>query len=300
VKLVAALALAVLVPAAAAGSRIVAPGPVSALAFDGARVAFASGRSPGDCDRVRIWSPRTGAVVRVGRSTPCVTTSTGTGIAALSLAGSRVLWLHYTGGNIREWSLFTATVGAPRPRRLAFAARDVDAPAPIVVGEGDSRAGGLLPYAVDREVIALRADGTRMFSWAAPARVTALGARGQVLAVGLADGSIVVHDLAHGTSSELLESGPPTAVFVTGAGVAAQIGRTAVFSGRATYSATLPRGAVVRDADGLRALYTASGRVEEIDFASGTTRDLGAGGLAQLEGAHVATAGGRVVRVAAR
>jgi hypothetical protein len=88
-----------------------------ALAFDGVRLAYASGR------------------------------------AAVSIAGSRVLWLHYTGGNIREWSLFTATASAPSPLRLRSVARDVDAAAPIVLGEGDSRAGALLPYAVDRRVV---------------------------------------------------------------------------------------------------------------------------------------------------
>src|SRR5215210_8440013 len=193
VRLVVALVLAVLMPAAGAGAvgRSVAPGEVTALAFDGAWVAYASGRSRGDCDRVRVWNLRTGRVAALGRTTSCVQTSTGTAIAAVSAAGPRVVWLHYTGGNIREWSLFTATVVSPRPRRLSFVARSADAPAPIVLGEGDSRAGGLLPYAVDRRVVVLRADGTRSFSWTAPERVTAVGVRGTVLAVALADGRIV-------------------------------------------------------------------------------------------------------------
>ena len=300
VRLAVVLAFVVLVPAAAAGSRVVAPGPVSALAFDGTRLAYASGQSRGDCDRVRIWNLRTGAVARLGRTTACVETSTGTGIAALSIAGRRVLWLHYTGGNIREWSLFTATESVPRPQRLRFVARDVDAPSPIVLGEGDSRAGAtLLPYAVGRQVVALRADGTRSFSWTAPALVTALGARGRTLAVGLDDGRIVVHDLALGTSSEIVETGAPSAVFVTGQGIAFKHGRTVELRGRTSYTATLPRGAVVRDADGLRVLYTVAGRVKQLDFATGTTRDIGAGAYAQLEGASLATAAGRIVRVAA-
>jgi hypothetical protein len=299
VRLAVALAFVVLVPAAAAGSRVVAPGPVTALAFDGARLAFASGRSRGDCDRVRIWNLHTGRVARLGRTTACVETSTGTGIAALSIAGPRVLWLHYTGGNSREWSLFTATESAPRPRRLRFVAREVDTPPPIVLGEGDSRgAAALLPYAVDRQVFAQRADGTRSFTWTAPARVTALGARGRTLAVGLADGRIVVHDLALGTSKEIVEPGAASAVFVTGDGIASQHGRTVELRGRASYTATLPRGAVLRDADGLRLLYTVAGRIKELDFATGTTRDVAAGAYAQLEGGSVATAAGRVVRVA--
>jgi hypothetical protein len=261
VRLALAFALAVVLPAGAAGSRVVSPGSVTALAFDGARVAYASGRSRSDCDRIRIWSLRTGRIMRLGRTTACVETSTGTGIAALSIAGARVLWLHYTGGNIREWSLFTATASAPRPRRLRFVPLNADAPAPIVLGEGDSRDGVLLPYAVDRRVVALRGDGTRRFAWTAPSRVTAIGARGHVLAVALADGRIVVHDLALGTSTEIVEAAAAGAVFVTGNGVAAQHGRTVVLHGRQSYTATLPRSAVLRDADGLRAVYTAAGRV---------------------------------------
>jgi hypothetical protein len=298
-----ALVLAALLPAGApgaAGRSVTAPGPVTALAFDGTRIAYASGRSRGDCDRVRVWNLRTGAVTRLGRTKACVETSTGTGIAAVSVAGSRVLWLHYTGGNTREWTLFTATAGAPEPRRLRFVARGVDAPAPIVLGEGDSRDGVVLPYAVGRQVAALRADGTRAFAWTAPERVTALGARGKVLAVALADGRIVVHDLEFGTSNEISESAAASAVFVTGTGIAAQRGRSVTLHARPTYSETLPRGAVLRDADGLRLLYTVAGRVKELDLETAATRDLGTGAYAQLEGRTMAAAAGRVVRASNR
>src|SRR5215211_1192605 len=120
-----ALVLAALLPAGApgaAGRSVAAPGPVTALAFDGTRVAYASGRSRGDCDRVRIWNLGTGRVAALGRRTSCAEGSTGTGIAAVSVAGPRVLWLHYTGGNTRDWSLFTATDPSPRPPRLRFVA----------------------------------------------------------------------------------------------------------------------------------------------------------------------------------
>ena len=197
-----ALVLGALLPAIAAGAAsrsVTAPGPVTALALDGARVAYASARSSGDCDRVRIWNLRTGTVTRLGRTTQCVETSTGTGIAAVSIAGSRVLWLHYTGGNIREWSLFTATTASPRPRRLSFVARDVDAPPPIVIGEGDSTDGtARLPYAVDRHVVVLRGDGTRVWSWTAPERVTAVASWSTVVAVAMADGHIAVQKLNDG------------------------------------------------------------------------------------------------------
>jgi hypothetical protein len=302
-RVVAVVALAVLLPAGAAGAaarRVTAPGPVTALAFDGIRVAYASGRSRGDCDRVRIWNLRTGNVIPLGRTTSCIETSTGTGIAAVSIAGSRVLWLHYTGGNFREWSLFTATAATPRPRLLRFVTREVDGPAPIVVGEGDSGRGAtLLPYAVDHGVVALRADGTRAFTWTAPERVTAVAARGKVLAVALADGRIVVHDLALGSSNEIVGTAAASAVFVTTEGIVAQSGRTVELRGRRGYVATLPARAVLRDADGVRVLYTVAGRAKQLDLRTHQTRDLGAGNYAQLEGRKAAAATGRVVRIIA-
>ena len=114
-------------------TTILSPAPVQAIALDTPLLAYAGGRSRGDCDRVRIWSRATRRSVALGRPTHCEETSTGTGIAALSIAGSRVLWLHYTGGNIREWSLFTATTTARKPRLLRFISADVDADAPIVL-----------------------------------------------------------------------------------------------------------------------------------------------------------------------
>jgi len=248
-----------------------------------------------------VWNLRTGRVAALGRTTSCVQTSTGTAIAAVSAAGPRVVWLHYTGGNIREWSLFTATVVSPRPRRLSFVARSADAPAPIVLGEGDSRAGGLLPYAVDRRVVVLRADGTRSFSWTAPERVTAVGVRGTVLAVALADGRIVARDLAQGPAREIAGTVPATAVFVTGAGIAAQRGRTVeLYRPGGAPATTLPVGATLRDVDGLRAVYTVRGRVKQLGLVTPFTRDLGAGDYAQLEAATVAVAEGRLVRVSTR
>jgi hypothetical protein len=150
---------------AAAIAAIVAPAPVQTLAFDTPQLAYASSHSAPDCDRIRVWNRATGRTVRLGRSTSCEETSTGSGIESLSVAGNRVLWLFYAGGNIREWSLFTATTTAPRPRQLRFIARDVDEPAPIVLGEADTtRFGELLPYAVDRQVIVLRPNGSGGFS----------------------------------------------------------------------------------------------------------------------------------------
>jgi hypothetical protein len=310
---IALVSLSLLLPAAlaqagTAGESLTAPGTIGALAFEtppqirgSARqqLAYVVDRSGSDCDRVRIWSRASRRSVRMGRSTPCDETSTGRGISSLSLAGNRVLWLHFAGGNIREWSLFTATTAAPRPRRLRSLARDVDADAPIVLGEGEwTRDSALLPYAVEREVIVLHSSGARAFRWEAPARVTALGAKDGGLAVALDDGRIVVLSLLlKGPESSWAGSPAADAVFLTGSGVAAQRGRTVEMrTGSETRRWLLPPDGHLSDADGYRAVYVSRGRVKLLHLDSGRTRDLGPGSNAELEYSTVAIAAGRHVR----
>jgi hypothetical protein len=290
------LALAATVTSAIAA--ITAPAPVATLALDTPWLAYASAHRAADCDRVRVWSRATRRTVRLGRTTSCEETSTGTGIAALAIAGNRVLWLHFTGGNIREWSLFTATTTAPRPRRLRFVARDVDALPPIVLGEGDTtRYGDLLPYAVDREVVVLRPNGARAFAWTAPARVTAVGANWGGVAVAVEDGRVFV--LENGAVETSWAGSPAaTAVFVTGNGVASQRGRMVEMrTGSSTRRWTIPAGARLRDAEGFRAVYLSAGRATLLNLSDGTTRDLGRATDVQLEYATAAVGSGRSIRL---
>src|SRR5690242_12103055 len=144
-----ALALAV-VSAAGAAARdrsFTATSKVTGLAADGSLAAFAVATSGRDCYHIDIWNRSARTVFRLGAARPCPpATSTGNGVVGPALAGSRALWLTYVGGNIREWSLWTATTTARTPRRIRFIARDVDAAPPIVLGQGDAtKLGFLLP-----------------------------------------------------------------------------------------------------------------------------------------------------------
>jgi hypothetical protein len=284
---------------ASAVAAITAPAPVQALALDTPLLAYASGRTARDCDRVRIWNRASRRTTTFGRTTSCERTSTGSGIAALSIAGNRVLWLHYAGGNIREWSLFTATTTALRPRRLRFVARDVDAPAPIVLGEGDTtRYGDLLPYAVDREVVVLHPNGSRALAWSAPSRVTALGANWGGVAVAVEDGRVFV--LERGTVETSWTGSPAaTAVFLTGNGVATQRGRTIELrTGDALHRWAVPADARLRDGEGLRVVYTSGGRAWLRTAGSDPARNLGSATDLQLEYSTLAIASGRSIRLA--
>ncbi len=302
VLVISAVVVAVAASAAgAAGPRFVAaPAPVEALAMDGRLVAYASGRSIGDCDRIRIWNLTTRSVTRLGRTMPCDEGSTGTGIAAVSLAGNRVLWLHYTGGNIREWRLFTATTTRPLPRQLAFEPRDVDSPAPLVIGPGDaSRLGDILPYALDRTVVALRNDGARRFSWRAPARVTALAALDGELAVASEGGVVTILDAQGDVLGTETFAGEIQTVRLTGTGVLVQRGRTLELrSGDTTRTWQLPARATLRDATATAAFYVTGGQIRELRLdAVNRQRQLGLGSDVQAEILSVATSSGRRVTV---
>ena len=186
-RLLVVLAVLAVVPAAGAVTlrdRTVV-GPVSAVGIAGTEVGYADEYRRG-CHEVRRWNVATRGDVRIA-SHCFVSTSTGSGIAAVSVAGGRELWLTYIGGNTREWSLWTKR-GTARAKRIEFKADDVDGPAPIVVGRAweDS-----LPYAVGHEIVVLSPNGARRFSLDAPEAVTTLSAHSRGYAAVLADGSVL-------------------------------------------------------------------------------------------------------------
>lgn len=289
-----------LVPVAvgAATRTVTAPAPVTALAFEGSRVAYASGRSARDCNRIHVWNLATRAVLRLPRPTSCVETSTGSGVATLAVAGTRVLWAHYIGGNFRDWTLWTATTTKPKPRRLRAVTRSADDPAPLLVGSGDGTRGGLLPYALDDEVVVLRADGSRRFAWTAPARVTALAAQSGELAVASAGGTVTVLDATGAVLRTESFDGDVQTVRSTSSGLVVLRRRTLELRADdgSSRTWTLPRDARLEDAQGNRAYYVAGGQIRELrlDLAN-RQRQLGLGSHVQVDGTRLATATGRRV-----
>ena len=179
--------LFVVVPAAAAGTprERQTPGPIPAVSIAGTDVAYADEYKEG-CHEVRVWNVATRADRRF--ATHCFeSTSTGSGVANVSASGGRALWITYTGGNIREWSLWTKRATAPA-KRLAFLPADVDGPAPVLLG---SAWDGSLPYATGRTIIVLDPSGARRFAVVAADRVIALSAHTRGYAAVLANGHVL-------------------------------------------------------------------------------------------------------------
>jgi Tol biopolymer transport system component len=88
--------------------------PVTALAADGTRVAFVTGRSATDCDHVAVWSPGASSVARFGPpQAPCSIDPTR--FVGLALAGSRVAWVEQESeSDTCTFALVSATLEPPR------------------------------------------------------------------------------------------------------------------------------------------------------------------------------------------
>jgi hypothetical protein len=178
------LALAPAAGAATAREQQVA-GPVSSVAVAGVDLSYADEYS-GGCHEVRLWNVATRGDRRLA-SHCFVSTSTGSGVAGVIATQGRALWLTYTGGNIREWSLWTKG-GQAKAKRIAFLPADVDGPPPVILG---SVWEGSLPYATGRTIIVLAPNGSRRFALTAADRVVHLSAHSRGYAAVLANGSVL-------------------------------------------------------------------------------------------------------------
>src|SRR5438132_4894639 len=92
-------------------------GPVKELAADGGRVAIVLQTSRPRCTttRVAVWQPSTRSLSPIGVSPCSESLSTGAGIYSVALAGTRVAYVLYGGGNIRELQLKSTTLAERRP-----------------------------------------------------------------------------------------------------------------------------------------------------------------------------------------
>jgi hypothetical protein len=128
-----ALTTALLLLSSAAGSATgnrtkQATGPIRALAMDGSRVAYdvANPRGSGAGNKVLVWNLLTGKVTKVSgkRTNQADTTSTGSGVRELAIAGKRVAWIVNQGGNTESSDyLCVSSVAKPKEWILAGAMR---------------------------------------------------------------------------------------------------------------------------------------------------------------------------------
>ena len=179
------LGLALSLAAAAPAHERQVAGPLSAVSIAGTEVGYADEYSR-TCHEVRLWDVATRSDRRL--ATHCfVSTSTGSGVSGVIATGGRALWLTYTGGNIREWSLWTKR-GTAKVKRIAFLAAAVDGPTPVVLGRVWE---GSLPYATGRTIVVLAPNGSRRFTLTAADRVVSVSAHSRGYAAVLANGTVL-------------------------------------------------------------------------------------------------------------
>ena len=283
--------------------------PIRDLALTGRSVAYVADSAPDQlrCARIGLWNTATNRRYVFDAREQCrELTSTGQGVWDVAVATKRLLWITYGGGNIREWTLWTATTTRRTPRRLGFVARDVDAPPPIVIGPGFH---DRLPYAVDREVVLLSDDGRAIFKTTVPSPVRLIaagpGPPGCVVAVFVASGALLCLDRAGAvTPSTAHPTKSVKALGVLLSGAAIQVGNEVAVvapGAQEAPSMPLPRGATMIDVAQERIVWERAGDLGATTIATDMAVRLVDGSparpvLGQLSPVGLAWAQGRVLR----
>jgi hypothetical protein len=244
---------------------------VIALGATAGDVAYATEGAGDLCGQIHIWRTATRATIVFPRPLRfCEETSTGTGIAGVTTGGGRVLWLSYTGGNYREWRLYTASVERPRPREVEFLPADAEDPSPIVLGRPAER---LLPFAVGARAVVLRPNGSRAFVWNAGAQIRALAANVGRVAVLLANGRVVVLSAAGATLAEYSDyaRGAVRSIRSSSRGVVLELAAAVeIRNGSGRTTVPLPPAARLLDFVENRILYARGRQVRAIRLADRT------------------------------
>jgi hypothetical protein len=274
-------------------------GFIESLASDGAVVAYdVEGDQPGGpvCNRVYAWNLANSHVTRVsGRGTcDADSTSTGSGVAQLAVAGSRIAWIVNTGGNSESNDrLYASSVGAPRERKLAAASRfgNVDC---VLAGRwlgGLVGSGGILAYNVWTTVAAnpgdegscatkvtsaaLRRVGTRSTSLVKSGTDTLVAADtdGGRVAVLREDGTVALFS-SSGAPLQTIGVDSPTEIALAGNRlvVLTKTRRIQVYdagTGRPGRGRSVPRGATNLGAAGGIAAYAVGTRLHVFRLATG-------------------------------
>jgi hypothetical protein len=264
-------AAALLIP----GRTVVEPTPVTSLGVTGRSVVYATDENATRtrCAAVKLWDTGMRALWTFGESTTRICReglSTGSGVSAVATSGRRVYWVTFAGGNIREYTLWTATPARKSPRRLADASSDVDSSdRPLVLGSG-SREG--VPYAVQDTITYVADDGRRLFRESVGSPVVLLaagsGAGAQRVVAALADGRVIVLSSTGATLRTLdYEPGEVDAVALALPGPVVQAGAQVRVGAQ---TVTLPQGARLLDVRQGRLVYAQGLQVRARGVADGT------------------------------
>jgi hypothetical protein len=167
--------------------------PILGVAVAGTFVAAALDQGKTECFHAELWNAVSNKVTHFGKKVTCQAPG---GIRGPSVIANRAVWATNVGGNLRDWTVWTATTTAPVPKALATVqGADASGPDPVTIGRSGA---GIVAYAVGTKITALRANGSTAWVQTAQAPVRLLatgdtpGKPGVTLAISRDDSVIVV------------------------------------------------------------------------------------------------------------
>ena len=164
-----ALTLATVTGATPGDVLTVRDAPVVGIAAAGSLVAATLDQGAAECWHSELWNAATNKPTHFGKKVACAAPG---GIRGPSIVGQRALWATNLGGNLRDWTVWTATPTSPVPKALAkVGSVDASDPDPVVIGGAGA---GIVAYAVGAAVTALHSNGSTAWKLTAPATVTML------------------------------------------------------------------------------------------------------------------------------
>ena len=247
-------------------------GPVIGLAAAGSVIAATLDEGAVECRHTELWNAVTNKPTHLGQKIACDAPG---GIRGPSIVGKRALWATNIGGNLRDWTVWTATPTSPVPKPLAkVGSVDASDPDPVVIGRAGA---GIVAYAVGSSVTALHANGSTAWKLTAPATVTMLTsgdpyAQGsEVTSVFTADGKALIVD---GTG-KVLTTGSQDGISVLcmpiGGGLIGQKANVLAIVGQPVKTIPLPAGARLVGCVPDVAIYRVGAKVSGVRISTGKT-----------------------------
>jgi len=271
------------------------PGVVLGLARSHSSAAWISAPGKGHCgSTVYLWNVLTDKTYTVGTSNQAVCGGL-SGVTDLAVAGNRVVWLAYDGGNSRKWHLYTATSASPSRRELERATPQVSNQSPIVLGVASS---SVIPYSIGSTVKVLPASGAKAYTWQAPGQVTNTTAyQGQVAVFVKGGKCYVLSPTGVVAATYTFHVGAVQEFALAGAGLVVQLprGKVEIHNGSSVKTVALTSSAKMLDYQDGFILYSVGTQIRALRIATGKEAFVRFGTYAALEPNGMSYASGRKI-----
>jgi hypothetical protein len=281
---------------ASADKVATSPGRVLGLARSQYSVAWLSAPAKGHCGpTAHLWIVFSGATYNLMKNPDALCQGGRSGVTDLAVAGNRVVWLAYSGGNTRKWQLFTATPSSAE-HTIELATSNAESnETPIVLGVGSS---SVIPYSTGSTVKVLKANGATAFTWQAPGPVTNTTAyQGQVAVFVKGGKCYVLSPTGAVIATYTFRVGAVQEFALAGVGLVVELpkGKVEIHNGSSVRTVRLAVGAKMLDYQDGFVLYRVGNQIRALRIATGKEAFIRYGTFAALESNGMTYASGRKV-----